>query len=96
MSSASFPLPVHPSALGLGGPQEKNVYTCIHVYIWLSDTSEGRRSMGQLFFLTGWLVFVSRTEGTMLFQVIISSLHLSSLMEITLPLEEFNIAKAWC
>jgi len=52
--------------------------------------------MGQLFFLTGWLVFVSRTEGTMLFQVIISSLHLSSLMEITLPLEEFNIAKAWC
>ena len=40
MSSASFPLPVHPSALGLGRLEEKNVYACIHLYILLSDTSE--------------------------------------------------------
>lgn len=53
MSSAGFPLPVHPSVLGLGRLEEKNVHACFHLYVLLLDTSEQGRSMGQLGFLTG-------------------------------------------
>lgn len=59
--------------------------TCINLYILKSGNSEQGRILGQLVFMTGQPVSITKAEYTTLYQVIIS-LHHYSLMEITLSL----------